>query len=1554
MPPNQNPDPSLRAIFNQALDRENLADRAAYLDAACGADAALRERVERLLRAHSEAAGFFSHPDAGLDPRHLATLLADPLPEGERPGDRIGRYKLLEKIGTGGCGVVYMAEQEEPVRRRVALKVIKLGMDTRQVIARFEAERQAIALMEHANIARVLDAGATETGRPFFVMELVRGIKITDYCDQQKLSPRERLKLFIPICQAVQHAHQKGIVHRDLKPSNLLVTTIDGHPVPKVIDFGIAKATSDQQLTDKTVFTSFAHFIGTPAYMSPEQAELSGVDIDTRSDIYSLGVVLYELLTGRAPFDRQRLGEAALDEIRRIIREEDPPRPSLQISTLGAALSDVSALRGTEPQQLSRLVRGELDWIVMKAMEKDRGRRYQTANAVVRDLERYLADEQVEACPPSAGYRLRKFARRHRKGLTAAALIALALLGGTTIASWQAIRATQAEGLATTRLSSEQAARVEADEAREQEETMRERAVELAEANRQQVYAARINLAQQYYEQAEIANAVALLSSLAPSDGEEDLRGFEWHYLWRLCHGERLTLAGHVGPVYAAAFSPSGETVATGGRDGTARIWRSDTGQEEARFEAGGDVRGVAYSPDGSLLAVAVGTRGKPGAALLIDLLSGTERHRIEGFAHPVMSVAFSPDGSTLATGTAQLAYRGGTPLTRLLWIDDGRQIGEAQLWNVGSGTLQRALPGATGGILSLAFSPDGSAVAASSWDTAVRVWELADLKDPKTLTDHRGYVWSIAFSPDGATLASVGGKWDGAPEARLWEWQTSTTSTAWFADHASGATAVAFSPDGETLATAGWDRTVRMVDRNHSRASSNALRGHTSYVSSVAFSPDGSTVLTSSYDGTAKLWSVDEPLDRTKLQLTDLASYSIAFAPDGKSLAAAGLQIVSIVDTASGERLIRLVEQPAQSLTTYSVDGKSLAVAGFAHPAGSVRVYDTESWQPRFANSGHADKTVWALAFSPDGKTLATGGADNALRLWDAHSGAPLGSYHSLSHHVRSLAFSPDGKLLAACSWWRGEEPLPLGSEYQVRIWNAASGEQLFDLETGWSSQIAFSPDSRILATTRASSFGNKDIELWDLATGQRTATLPGNLEPIYDLTFAPDGRTLASAGWDGAIRLWHIASAQPLIALKAPRGVAYTVAFSPDGRTLASGSGYRQGGDDFTVSTVLLWHAATPEEALADTLNSAELPPRSPRIAAFPGDQLDQLFDRAQEHATAGREKRAEAIARGALRRLDSLEATRSSDARLWFHRGRFMHTLGDYDAAIAGYSRALELATGHYDPRLLLELRASANASSGRYRQALDDYYQLGALAAEDAGLLNRLAWRLVSYDREELRDAVQAVKWASQAVALAPDNMDFRTNLALAQYKAGSDREALETLDAIAALRDGSPSLFHRFLRALATAQLGQLEEARRVFAETIDWMESQPKPNEESLRLRTLAAKDLAHHFAKAAFIHYEAAAHLKALETLDTAATFIDESPPLFHRFLRALATCRLGRLEEARRIYVETIDWMEAQPSLDEESLRLRSVAAIELGQAFAEAGAELEPANAAAPALN
>jgi serine/threonine protein kinase/tetratricopeptide (TPR) repeat protein len=494
-------DRELKAIFCEAVDRPAGPERDEYLDGVCPVGMPLRARVDALLRAHDASGRFLGSSPGSDEPADATTGAATPADTGspevpatltatasgddivsrpltEGPGTWIGPYKLVQMIGEGGMGAVFLAEQERPVRRTVALKVIKPGMDTSAVTARFETERQALALMDHPNIAKVLDAGTTHTGHPFFVMEFVQGVPITDYCDTARLTPRQRLELFIPVCQAVQHAHQKGVIHRDMKPSNVLVVEIDGKPVPKVIDFGVAKAI-DQRLTERTQLTRLGAIVGTPEYMSPEQAGTSA-DIDTRSDVYGLGVLLYELLTGTTPLDRETLRQAGFDEVLKRVREEEPPKPSTRLSGTDERLPSVAAVRGTEPVRLARLVRGDLDWVVMKALEKDRARRYETPSAFARDVQRHLDGDPVEAGPPSRSYRLRKFTRKHRAALAMAGAITLVLIAATAVSTWEAWRATRAEKLAETRLSDTKKARAATQVALKRSEEAREQAEEVS------------------------------------------------------------------------------------------------------------------------------------------------------------------------------------------------------------------------------------------------------------------------------------------------------------------------------------------------------------------------------------------------------------------------------------------------------------------------------------------------------------------------------------------------------------------------------------------------------------------------------------------------------------------------------------------------------------------------------------------------------------------------------------------------------------------------------------------------------------------------------------------------------------------------------------------------------------------------------------------------------------------------------------------------------------------------------------------------------------------
>ncbi len=618
------------SVFAAALAIASPSERAAYLDGACAGNPALRREVEELLSAH--AAG------SPLDrpPRDVARTGAyEPRPDESGPsaavGDRIGPYKLLERIGRGGMGEVWVADQQEPIKRRVALKLIKPGMDSRGVLARFEAERQALAVMDHPSIARVLDAGTTPDGRPYFAMELVKGTPITEFCDARKLTPRERLELFVPVCQAIQHAHQKGIIHRDIKPGNVLVALHDETPVPKVIDFGVAKAVG-QQLTEKTIYTSLGAIVGTPAYMAPEQASFNQLDVDTRADVYALGVLLYELLAGSPPIEADRLKRAALDEVLRIVRDEEPPRPSQRLST-SQARATIAATRQSDPTKLSQLIRGELDWIVMKALEKDRTRRYDTATALAKDVQRHLTGEAVEACPPTLGYRLRKAYRKNRAAVRVAGafagLMAGAVIGGAVLAV-QAMRAEKlatenagaarvAEQLATENANS--AHRAEADAVRERDKVARANAhLRLTQ------YIAEMNLLQAAHQAGDLARVKQILDRQRPGPGEPDLRGPEWHYWNRTFHSHdlerripcppRRVKALDGGSFHGVGLAPDGNTVVVtvcGKTDGlSVQLWDLARAVKRTEFEVvpdtGAPVRTyshpIRFSPDGRKVAI--------------------------------------------------------------------------------------------------------------------------------------------------------------------------------------------------------------------------------------------------------------------------------------------------------------------------------------------------------------------------------------------------------------------------------------------------------------------------------------------------------------------------------------------------------------------------------------------------------------------------------------------------------------------------------------------------------------------------------------------------------------------------------------------------------------------------------------------------------------------------------------------------------------------------------------------------------------------------------------
>jgi WD40 repeat protein/serine/threonine protein kinase len=1131
-------------IFEAAIQKPDPAERAAYLEGACGGDPELRRRVEALVCAHQQSGGLLdpSRSEAGSITAAVdAPFDHPPLVEG--PGARIGPYKLREQIGEGGMGAVYVAEQQHPVRRKVALKIIKPGMDSAQVIARFEAERQALALMDHQNIARVLDAGttgevagggwrvagredneaispstrhappATHSGRPYFVMELVHGVPITQFCDANQLTPRQRLELFIPVCRAIQHAHQKGIIHRDIKPSNVLVTMYDDKPVPKVIDFGVAKAT-EQRLTEKTVYTQFGALVGTFEYMSPEQAEMNAFGVDTRSDVYSLGVLLYELLTGTTPLGRERLRTAALHELVRLIKEEEAPRPSARLSG-SDLLPKIAAARKTEPDRLPKLMRGELDWIVMKCLEKDRARRYETASGLARDVEHYLADEPVEACPPTAGYRLRKFARKHRTPMLVAGAFVLLLALGAIVAAWQAVRATSAEKVSKRAELEAKRAELEANQQRVAAEVAKQQALEaMAETEAQrdearlEAYASGMGLAQRAWEESNVVRARELLAAVPKEVAGRNLRGFEWFYLSRLCHPAELTLEGHAGWVSSVAFSPDGQRLASGSSDKTLKVWDSATGKELFALKGhGGVVTSVAFSPDGQRLASASIDQ----TVKIWDSATGKELSTLRGHAGNVWSVAFSPNGQRLASASLDLTVK---------------------IWDTTTGKELLTLKGHANAVGSVTFSPDGQRLASAGMDQTVKIWECATGKELLTLKGHAGFVGDVAFSPDGGRLAS------GSSDQTVKIWDSATGEELFtLKGHAGSVRSVAFSQDGQRLASASHDQTVKIWDGATGRQLL-ALKGHAGWVEGVAFSPDGQRLASAGFDQTVKIWdsAADNELFTLKGHRGNV--WSVAFSPDGQRLASGSAdKTVKIWDSATVKVLFILNAAGPVSRVAFSPDGQRL-VSGSVDQ--TVKIWDSATGTELFALKGHAG-VVLSVAFSPDGQRLASASGDQTVKIWDGATGKELLALKGHAGAVGSVAFSPDGQRLASA-----------GKDQTVKIWDGATGKELLTLKghAGRVHSVAFSPDGQRLA----SGSSDQTVKIWDCATGKELFALKGHAGDVYDVAFSPDGQRLASASDDQTVRIWDSATGKELVAFKGHAGPISEVAFSPDGKRLAS----------------------------------------------------------------------------------------------------------------------------------------------------------------------------------------------------------------------------------------------------------------------------------------------------------------------------------------------------------------------------------------------------------------
>ncbi len=1187
--------PNDKVIFNVARNIASPRDRKEYLHRACGADEILFQRVSELLDAYEEESNFLEHPAASFD-----LTVNMPPSVSEQVGDRIGPFKLLQQIGEGGMGVVYMAEQTEPITRRVALKIIKPGMDSRQVVARFEAERQALAMMDHPNISRVLDAGMTDSGRPYFVMELVKGRPITDYCDERRLTTRERLELFLPVCQAIQHAHQKGIIHRDIKPSNVMVTHYDDQPVPKVIDFGVAKA-MEHSLTEKTMFTAFGQVLGTFEYMSPEQATLNQWDVDTRTDIYSLGVLLYEVLSGATPFDRERLRSQALDKLIKIIREEDPPLPSTRLSK-SHERELIAGNRKTEPKQLCAIIRGDLDWIVMKAIEKDRTRRYETANGLKADIQRYLDGDAVTAAPPSTTYRLRKLAKRHRVAVVISLLVTSALLLGIVGTSIGMAQAYIEKGRADEQADLARSAKEDAESARDEA--------------RYTQYVASIPAADKYLQGNVALHAQSILRTAPP-----EFRNWEWALLanraWppqRLINSTPRSATGELtfrqfwtlgtakferellpwnapGGLHGGFFSQTGDSVCFYHARGEIKLFSFPQIVEQSLFS----------SESGNSLAVALSQAGTKLAGFPFS-----NRGRVWDVATTDVVATFNDSLETSSPWLCQWSPDENYVVT-------GHMGGAVRIWDARFKSLDplRECLGHQKDVMNIQFLNSSDSFWTASTDGTVRQWSfpggkaMGEYKLPVT-----GELEFQAISPTTGKLAFASLR-DGS--SLLWDIQSETVVR-----HLSGPTpdpysgapryACAFSRDETGIAVMTGRLEVSVYDLASGEVL-NRISGNDIPLRCVALSPDGTVLLTVSEDGKARFWScsADEEINLAQAHgdtILQVDSQEVSHSADALLLAGSYDGTASIWNLSDGRRKTLFEEHQAEIIAVDLLpDGTHAATLD---AKGVIRVWNTVNENQIFMIDPESNQLADHLGgaggglrsnllnypaplstgiYTPDGAHIVAFQKD-AMRVFQARNGHVETVLESASTSGWPV-YSHDSSLVAILNMWatdagvwdlstgdrvHGEikhnAPLVMmqfspvdqrlvtcAMEPDVIIWDGQSGAELCRLkaQAGDPASCRFSRDGKYVLT----SHGDGSARVWDSQTGKVITTLIGHTQRGRDVRFNPDQTRLLTWAMDDKAIIWDFARPQPyanqLLILEGDSKLLQAH-WSPDGRDLVT----------------------------------------------------------------------------------------------------------------------------------------------------------------------------------------------------------------------------------------------------------------------------------------------------------------------------------------------------------------------------------------------------------------